>query len=364
MDSRPPQLHSSLGRHRRIRASGGRYDIGRRHGEAQRAEIRRFLDDRLTRIGAILGRPVDLPDFSAAVAAHAAVARDRLPALAEELRGLADGAGISMEEAWLLQLRRELVGYRSVRAAGDCTTFARRSGGVTVLGQTIDLNGDMAAELTVMELEPADTGRRLALVSFTGLLGYLGMNDRGLAIGLNLVLAGDWRPGIPGYMAIRHLLDEAACVDDCIRRLKGLPLASSRALTIADQERLVTVEYVLDEMVVFEGVELVHANHFLHPRFAGRDELNPFARTSSLRRQAACAAALTALPAGAGPDAYLDILAAPPVHVPPNGDVRRECTAACVVMRPDLGTMHVRQGEPARHPVASRAASTEDLLQE
>lgn len=363
MDSRPLHLHCSLGRHRRIHASGTRYDIGRQHGEAHRAEIRRFLDDRLTRIGAILGRPVDLPDFSATIAEHATVIEDRLPALSEELRGLAAGAGISMDEAYLLQLRRELVGYRSVRPAGDCTTFGRMAGGATVLGQTVDLNGDMASELTVMELEPTDTGRRLALVSFTGLLGYLGMNDRGLAIGLNLVLAGAWRPGIPGYMAIRHLLDEATSVDDCIRRLAALPLASSRALTIADGTRLVTVEYVLDEMVVFEGDELVHANHFLHPDFVDRDELNPFARTSSMRRQVACAAALVALPVEADAETYLDVLAAPPVHVPPNGDIKRECTAACVVMRPDLGTMHVRQGDFALQP-ASRTASTEDLLQE
>jgi predicted choloylglycine hydrolase len=341
---RPLSLDSHLPPERVVRASGDRYEIGRQHGAALRVGIRRFLDDRLTRIGPVLNREVSLSEFAPAIAAHAAVIGERLPALAEEVRGLADGAGITPDEAWLLQLRRELVGYRSVKPAGDCTTFGRLAQGIAVIGQTIDLNAGVEPELTVLHLEPADTGRQVMLVSFTGLLGYLGMNDQGLAIGLNLVLGGKWRPGIPAYMVIRHLLDEATTVEDCIELLGGLPLASSRSLTITDGRRLVTIEHILNEMVVMEGDELVHANHFLHPDFVARDELNPFARTSSLRRLDACAKALAALPADTQAGGYLDMLGVPPIHVAPNEDLRRECTVGSVVMRPDLGTMSVRQG--------------------
>lgn len=359
----PLRVHADLDPRRRVRASGSRYEIGHRHGTAQRAEIQRFLGDRLTRIAAVLGKPVGLPDLARAIAGHAALVEAHLPDVAEELRGLADGAGVTPEQAYLLQLRRELVGYRSVRTGGDCTTFGRLTPEGAVLGQTIDLNGDMAPELTVMELELTDTGRSLALVGFTGLIGYLGMNDRGLAIGINLVLGGTWRPGIPAYMAIRHLLDVASTVEDCLRRLAELPLASSRALTITDGRRLVTVEHILDEMVVLEGDELFHANHFLDERFVGRDELNPFARTSSSRRLDACRAAVGALPAGSGPQAYLDALAVPPIHVAPNGDIRRECTVGSVVMLPTIGAMYVRSS-PHRTPDAVFTASPNDFRQE
>jgi hypothetical protein len=193
-----------------------------------------------------------------------------------------------------------------------------------------------------MEVEHRANGRRVLLTSFTGLIGYLGLNDAGLAICLNLVLGGDWRPGIPGYMAIRHLLDEASTVQDCIDLLGDMPLASSRSLTISDGARLVTVEYILDEMAVLEGQSVVHTNHFLHPDFIGRDELNPFARTSSLRRLDACTAALDRLPVNADANAYLEILCKPPIHVAPDGDVHRECTSATVVMAPGLGKMLLR----------------------
>jgi len=71
--------------------------------------------------------------------------------------------------------------------------------------------------------------------------------------------------------------------------------------------------------------------------------LNPFAKTSSLRRLDACAAALKSIPVDSDVEAYFQILEAPPIYVEPNGDIKRECTVGSVVMRPDLGTMFVKQ---------------------
>ncbi len=339
----PLSLLTELEPRRVVRASGTRYEIGHQHGLAHRSEIRGFLNDQTTRLAHLMPRPPTRAELAPAIEQHAVVIEAKLPGMAEELRGLAAGAGISLEDAYLLQLRRELAGYRKVRARGDCTTFGRLTADGAVLGQTIDLNGNMVPELTAMEVVHRANGRRVLLTSFTGLLGYLGLNDSGLAICLNLVLGGEWRPGIPGYMAIRHLLDEASTVRDCIDLLGNMPLASSRSLTISDGARLVTVEYILDEMVVLEGDSLVHTNHFLHPDFIERDELNPFARTSSLRRLDACIAALDRLSVNASADAYLEILCKPPIHVKPDGDVRRECTVGTVVMTPGTGKMFVRQ---------------------
>jgi Acyl-coenzyme A:6-aminopenicillanic acid acyl-transferase len=275
------------------------------------------------------------------------VIREVLPGMAEELAGLAEGAEIDLEAAYLLQLRRELLGYRSLRTRGDCTTFARLVPGSTVVGQTIDLHAHMMREFTVTSIEHA-SGRKLTLASFTGLLGYLGMNDSGLCIGLNLVLAGEWQCGIPGYMAIRYLLDEASSVDQAIHLLRRLPLASSRALTLCDGRKLVSVEYVLSDVSLFELKESVHTNHFLHPAFTARDELNPFSRTSSLRRLDGCAAALARLPTHAGTDEYFATLEAAPIYVPPSLDPARECTVGSVVMWPELGITHVRRCKTER----------------
>lgn len=346
MDRQPEHAPGAPGDIPLLSLEGSRFEIGLQHGERQRGPIQAFLNDRLTRINALVEEPMTPTALHTVIEQYRCVIAEWLPDMYEELRGLAQGAQISVAQALLLQLRRELVGFTKIRTDGDCTTFGRRQEGRTVLGQTIDLNGDMERELTAMRVCHSD-GRTVLLASFTGLLGYLGMNDRGLAICLNLVLGGQWGPGIPGYMAIRHLLDEAASVDDCLALLRDLPLASSRALTICDRSRLVTVEYIRNEMRVLEGPLLVHANHFLDDAFGGRDELNPFARTSSMRRQDACRTGIGNVDHDGAAQHYFALLGSTPIHVAPDGNMRRECTVGAVVMRPDAGEMIVRKGDPA-----------------
>jgi hypothetical protein len=334
-----------------IRAAGDGFAIGGRHGAERAAALADFIGDSLCRLNLLLDRPVSMAELRPVLEAHGEVIASAVPDLAAEIDGLAHGAGISREHALLLQLRSEIMGYRKVRAPGGCTTYSRSgaaSGGRPVLAQTIDLNGDMDDQIAVLEVTRAGPGGCRALVlSFGGLLGYLGLNSHGLTVGLNLVLGGQWRPGVPPYLAIRHLLDTAASVDEAIAILHELPLASSRNIVLCDRERTVSVEILGDEQRVLEGPEIVHTNHYLDPGFAPRDELNLFARRSSLRRFEACTGRLARLPAGASAAEHMDLLSEPPIRVAGNGDIRRERTVGAVVMLPALGELHLRPGDPA-----------------
>ncbi|MCX5611687.1 C45 family peptidase [Streptomyces sp. NBC_00047] len=331
-----------------IHASGDPFAVGRAHGEALAGPLRTFLDDSLCRLNKVMPEPVSPAGLLPSIAAYRAAVTAAVPALADEVSGLAAGAGIGEDEAWLLQLRREIMGYRKVPTMGDCTTYARTGAGGPVLAQTIDLNGDLDDYLSVLKVERSDRpGRRSLVLSFGGLLGYLGLNSDGLAIGLNLVLGGDWRPGVPPYLAIRHLLDSAGSVTEALEILRGLPLASSRTLVLCDREQAVYVEVLGDELRVVEGPEAVHANHFLHPDFVAGDEINVFARNSSVRRLKAAGAGLAALPPGSGAEEHFGLLSLPPICVPDRGDIRAERTVAAVVMLPDRGELHVRPGDPS-----------------
>jgi isopenicillin-N N-acyltransferase-like protein len=227
---------------------------------------------------------------------------------------------------------------------GDCTTYAR-PGPHAVLAQTVDLNGDLDDQIAVLEV--VRSPRRSLVLSFGGLLGYLGVNSDGLAVGLNLVLGGDWRPGLPPYLAIRHLLDTAADVGGAIEILRGLRMASSRSLTLCDTDRTACVEFVGDDLRVLDMAEPAHTNHFLHPDFIARDELNVFARNSSLLRLKACTGGLADLPADADVEDHFALLSAPPICVADTGDIRRERTVAAVVMVPGRRELHVRPGDPS-----------------
>jgi isopenicillin-N N-acyltransferase-like protein len=323
-----------------VRVTGDPFEAGYRHGAARATVLRAFLDDDLCRLGRILPAPVSVDSLRPTLSAYEAEIRAATPDLAEEIRGLGEGAGIGHEPALLLQLRREIMGYQKIPTAGDCTTYVRSG----VLAQTVDLNGDLDDQIAVLDV--TRNGRRALVLSFGGLLGYLGVNGDGLAVGLNLVLGGDWRPGLPPYLAIRHLLDTASCVDEAIAILRRLRLASSRSLTLCDATKAACVEILGDELHEVDATE--HTNHFLHPAFTVRDELNVFARNSSLLRLKACRSGLAELPPGAGPEDHFALLSASPICVADTGDIRRERTVAAVVLVPGRGELHVRPGDPSR----------------
>ncbi len=330
-----------------VRAEGEPFELGRAHGAARADALRAFVGDGLCRLDRLRQPAVPLAALRPVIRAHGEVISSATPDLAEEVRGLAAGAGLTDEEALLLQLRREVLGYRRIRPAGDCTTYAWL-GDDPALAQTVDLNGGLDDQIAVLDL---GSSRRSLVLSFAGLLGYLGVNSDGLAVGLNLVLGGGWRAGVPPYLAIRHLLDTAHDVDEAIAVLRGLPLASSRSVMLCDPERAAYVEVLEGEHRVVRGTAstpwLAHTNHYLHADLVPHDELNVFARNSSTRRLDACRERLAALPAGAGAGEHLALLAEPPIRVPSTGDVTVERTVATVVLLPARGELYVRPGDGA-----------------
>jgi hypothetical protein len=339
-----------------IRAVGEPFEVGYQHGRARAEALHAFLADDLARISRLAPAPVSLESLRPVLDAYGTQIAAAVPRLSEEIDGLAAGAGISRQLAVLLQVRREIIGYQRVPTRGDCTTYASLSAGPdggAVLAQTVDLNGNLDDQIAVLDVELSGSGRRALVLSFGGLLGYLGVNSDGLAIGLNLVLGGEWRPGVPPYLAIRHLLDNASCVAEAVGILDRLPLASSRSLTLCDREKAVCVEILGNELRFLEGAEIVHTNHFLHPDFTSLDQLNIFARNSSLLRLKAATEGLAdsaragASARGVGVEEHFMLLSQPTICVADAGDIRRERTVAAVVMLPGQGELHLRPGDPS-----------------
>ncbi|GAA4551922.1 C45 family peptidase [Amycolatopsis samaneae] len=327
-----------------LELSGPARARGHTHGRTRGDRLRDFLDDSLARLGYLTDRPVSLGAARDVITAHRDAMTSALPDLAEEVDGLAAGAGIDGDEAWLLQLRREILGYNRV-TAGDCTGYATARG-APVLAQTVDLNGNLDDQIAVLAV--SGPRHRSLVLSFAGLLGYLGVNDAGVAVGLNLVLGGQWGRGVPVYLAIRHLLDTADSVEHAVAILHDLPLSSSRAFLLCAADRTVCVEALGTERRVLEGEKLFHTNHFLHPDFAARDELNVFAGNSSRRRLEAVRA--SDIPAAQDTAGHHRVLSTAPVRVVDNGDIRRERTVAAVVLRPDRRELRLWPGNPTTAP--------------
>lgn len=334
-----------------VRASGTPFEVGVRHGAARGAALRAFLADSLARLNQVMATPVSMAGLAAMIKDYGEAIEAVAPDLAQEIRGLAHGADISPDEALLLQLRREVMGYQKIPSLGGCTTYARAgqaAGGAPVLAQTIDLNSNIDDQITILDAGYEGSGRRALLLSFAGLLGFVGLNSDGLAAGINLVLGGDWHPGLPPYLAVRHLLNTAASVPEAVAVLRDLPLASSRTIVLCDAGQSCFVEILGGDVRAVTAFETVHTNHYLHPDLAPRDEVNVFSRNSSLQRLAACQRRLASTPTGSGAEDYFGLLCEPPICVPDTGDIRRDRTVATVVILPAAGQLHVRPGDPSR----------------
>lgn len=338
-----------------IELAGDDYEIGYQHGAACREAIRGFLDDRLAQLLEGPGEEELHAELLQRAEAYSAFVSRALPHLGAELEGLAAGAGMSRAEAALLQYRRELA-PGGAPSSGECSLVAFRDPKHgAVVAQNIDLNSSMTGLGRVIRTTPADRNLpRTVAFTFAGLLGFVGINEAGVAIGINFVLAGPWRRGISPYLLVRHLL-RFSSAEQCLAELDRLDRSSSRCLTVCDSSTVAMAELTGDDGRVMRGERLCHTNHYLHPDLTPRDSMNIFTRNASRRRLEILVNHVERLGDGSDADALFAMLSDHSMYplglcVHAEGDPDRDATVAAVVLRPQRGELFVRRGNPCEAP--------------
>jgi isopenicillin-N N-acyltransferase-like protein len=253
--------------HRHFSAEAGAGDRGHALGAAQRERIR-LVTGVYARLHALNG----LGD--ADVAALGVQALDRIsafaPELAGEIEGIASGSGLPVETIAALNARTEIL----AATAGECSTIACL-GSMTASGsalgvQTWDWHNELADGWIVWTIQHPD-GRRVETMTEAGIVGKIGMNDRGVAVLLNILGHRDDGPpiGVPVHILCRAVLDRADGAVQALETIAAADLSASSAITVITDEdggAICTAEVspagpgflTPDE----RGV-LVHTNHFL-----------------------------------------------------------------------------------------------------
>jgi hypothetical protein len=247
--------------------SGSSYAMGRQHGEAAAGLIERYLllIERITR------RPRDV------LCRNALTFLSRIEALSpdfvQEVRGLAEGAGISFEEALLCQVRGE-AGQVNAAAGEGCTAFALRgqatADGQALVGQNQDLQPEFADVSILLRVAPDDGRPRALLYTFAGQLGYFGMNAHGVVNYANAVYDFRWQPGIAHYPLKRVALEQR-CVEDVVALYRQHPQCSAANTVVADGAgAILSVESRPEGLALYRGAHpdaIVHTNHYLSDEF-------------------------------------------------------------------------------------------------
>lgn len=343
-----------------FRFRGSHRQIGRQHGAACRQLILRHRDLALARLRSHAG--VDLDWALGAALDYRPFVQRHTPFLDEEIQGLAEGAGITLAEAYLLQLRAELT-----IAAGqedpdsrECTTFAAlpeaTADGVGLAGQNADLPHFYAELGIVMELVP-DDGPALLMFTPAGQVSYIGLNSLGLCIFANFLTCGGWRPGFPRYLLSRLALTRGS-VAEALAAIRAVERASSRNLLMLDAAgAAVDLETTPTRDAAIEPQDglLAHANHYLSAELRDEERSPERSWANSAARQARIEALLAAergrldlarmeaiMRDRAGlPDAICDA---------PGDNEFDSSTVASVIAAPALGQLWVAVGPPDRHP--------------
>ena len=265
-----------------LKVGGTPRERGSSFGEALRREIRLLLDEFRMRcaISSESSYPVSVFNL---LRESAQIVKTNLPDIAMEVDGLALGAEISQDDAWLLQLWREVQACDDPRGVGECSLFAATWRGTPLLAQTVDLQPFMAPYAVVVRIASENRSPEILMVTFAGLLGYLGINSAGIAVGINMVVSDGWRAGIPPYLLVRHLLAQSTLAD-VEREIERLPRASSRCLTVADTERAIQIEFTPEASRNLSSPHLLHTNHYLHPELVEAERSHILLRRNSRLR--------------------------------------------------------------------------------
>jgi len=248
-----------------VRARGGPYALGRQHGAAVPELIRRVADVRSRQVGDRSGK--DLAVVARRSLVFLPIVEQHFPHYVEEVRGLADGAGIPFEMAFFIQVATEMHFIPETQAgrAEGCSAAAAAGPGGAVIGQNWDVPEAAAGKQIILHLFPTQ-GPEILMFTYAGVIGYIGMNSHGVAHVANQLASPGWQPGIPQYFLKRRFL-ESRTIDECLDLLGTLPISSAANYVMADASgRVVDIEMAPEGFRVLEGgPRQVHANHFTHP---------------------------------------------------------------------------------------------------
>lgn len=260
-----------------VRVAGDPYERGRAYGEQAAERVVRSVEGYRDVFRALAGLDTE-GARRLARSFEEAIARFR-PAYLEEIRGIAEGAGVPYEDVLAINVRTEVMfaaRARSAEASGRvdaCSAFAvlpeASAEGHTLIGQNWDWLPHCFDTVVVLEVEQPDAPDFVTVVE-AGLLAKTGMNSSGIGLATNaLVTDGDrGEPGVPYHALLRAILD-CETLSDAYAVLMERPRASSANYLIAHRDGIaVDVEAAPGDFsrmsLVFpdQGV-LLHTNHFL-----------------------------------------------------------------------------------------------------
>lgn len=210
--------------------------------------------------GVEIEKAISLTEAQQTFAREALAVYERcIPELVEEVRGLAEGTKVTFEAmfAWL----STMYGFGDLHG---CTCFAFNDGDNTILCRNSDMYPSLK-KTSESVLYRAD-GKNILLGNSTSFVQLEdGINEHGLAVGINFLLTKTYKVGINTGFLVRAILENCKDTNEAIRFIENVPVCSTQNILLADANgNLAAVELSPARMHVRRSTDyLISTNHFV-----------------------------------------------------------------------------------------------------
>lgn len=250
-----------------VRAVGTPFERGAQIGQALAPAIEASVDFNQ---GYLERHGLHREDLPVLLSPYLTASTALLPNLVEQVRGMAEGAGLPFLDLFFANAFEEVYGIVELgtpasRPLERCTDVALRSSTDTLLGHNEQWYAGDAGSVAVV-LDVPDDGPAVLAPIVAGTLPLVGLNEFGGAFGTMSLSANDERVGVPRALVARHLL-EARDPEDALERaaLAGRAGGYSYLCTFPGHDPLV-VETTATTAAGWFGT--THTNHALDPEVA------------------------------------------------------------------------------------------------
>jgi isopenicillin-N N-acyltransferase-like protein len=321
-------------------------DFGRIHGTECAPLIGAYLADRLGLSGDATwsGRSVETELVLSLAEETLPFHRSYSPALYTEMEALAEAAGITPAEAVVVGGFTDLVDV--VRAhtgdapvEDDCTAVIDPVH--KVLAQTWDMHASAGEYVVFLKLDPI-VGPELVVQTTAGCLGQIGMNEAGIAIGINNLTAFG-KAGVTWPFVVRKVLQQTD-LDRAVACVVDADLAGGHNfLLMGPDGQGVNIEAMPGSVRVQRVTHrpVVHTNHCLDPETKKYEAVRPPENVASSQ---------TRLERGTDLASDLPAFFAEPAIARRVGEPYAIATCGAVIMRPAERRMESVWGVPGDHP--------------
>ncbi|KAK7745772.1 hypothetical protein SLS53_002489 [Cytospora paraplurivora] len=264
-----------------IRCSGTPREIGYTHGSAAKAQV----EGSITFYANLFQErcSMDWAAVRSEASRYVQPLEQISPRYLEEIRGLADGAGVDFLDILALNVRTEITFglFADPEDVDSQATDDIPSDGCTALGfvddseswiaQTWDWQPAQGPNLIVCHISQYGTEvPDISMVTEAGIIGKIGFNSAGVGTCLNAIRArGVDRTKLPVHFALRTVL-ESSSRKEAIGKLVALGVAGSGHILVGDGSGASGLECTVlgIKEIVMENKRVYHTNHLIlhHPQ--------------------------------------------------------------------------------------------------